>query len=459
MQSRPSKLVIAAEWLVLACAIAAAALLAGDANWDPALFAILLGSAVASDLRAIRITANKIVVSGSFLVIITAIVLLGAVPAAVIAVVTTVASWASKRYPLNDLLINVAVYASFPLLSGFLFEHAVEELGIGPTDTTYYLIILGLFVGALTIDFVSITAYTSYVDGVSFRSRIRTFLVPVLPSELVAALLCLGITFAYDQLGFPAVALFAIVLLIFQYLVGALILSQDRAVELEQRAKQLAGFQVALLGALLRTLDLRDRMTVRHSAAVARYSRELAVVAGLSDDEQELAHTAGLLHDIGKFVLPDQILKSRGRLLPDDWDQIKRHPYEGARIVSQIDGYRPVGEIILAHHERLDGLGYPRGLTADQIPTIARILAITDAYDAMTARDSYGTPKSSFEAIAELRRVSGTQLDGDLVELFIEMLADKDLAYRHGEDADFEAELALDKRIHDYVDRPTAGRR
>ena len=142
--------------------------------------------------------------------------------------------------------------------------------------------------------------------------------------------------------------------------------------------------------------------------------------------------------------------------MPDDWDQIKRHPYEGARIVSQIDGYRPVGEIILAHHERLDGLGYPRGLAGDQIPVIARILAVADTYDAMTARDSYGSPKSSFEAIAELRRVSGTQLDGDLVELFAEMLADKDLAYRHGEDADFEAELALDKRIHDYVDRPTA---
>jgi HD-GYP domain-containing protein (c-di-GMP phosphodiesterase class II) len=89
---------------------------------------------------------------------------------------------------------------------------------------------------------------------------------------------------------------------------------------------------------------------------------------------------------------------------------------------------------------------------------IARIIAVADAYDAMTARDAYGSPKSSFEAIAELRRVSGTQLDGDLVELFVDMLADKDLAYRHGEDADFEAELALDKRIHDYVDRSTATR-
>jgi putative nucleotidyltransferase with HDIG domain len=458
MQDRPSKTVIATEWLALAVAALACILLAGDANWDPALLAILLATSVASDLRAIRITAYEIVVSGSFMVIITAIVLLGAVPAALIAVATTLSSWASKRYRANDLLINVVVYACFPLLTGFLFTQSIESLGLDAMHPSYYLLVLALFVVALVIDFVSITAYTSYVERSSFGARIKHFALPILPSELAAALLTVGITFAYDKLGLPAVVLFAIVLLVFQYLVRELLLSQDRAVELEQRAKQLAGFQVALLGALLRTLDLRDRMTARHSAAVARYSRELALRAGLSDEEQELAHTAGLLHDIGKFVLPDQILKSRGRLLPDDWDQIRRHPYEGARIVSQIDGYRPVGEIILAHHERLDGLGYPRGLVGDQIPVIARILAVADTYDAMTSRDSYGTPKSSFEAIAELRRVSGTQLDGGLVELFTEMLADKDLAYRHGEDADFEAELALDKRIHDYVGRPTAKR-
>ena len=456
MQGRPTRTVIAAEWLLLACAIAAGTLLAGDANWDPALFAILLASSVASDLRAIEITAHKVSVSGSFLAIVTAIVLMGAAPAALIGVITTLSSWVATRYAATDVLVNVVVYASFPLIAGAGFEAGVDSFGLDPLHVSYYLLVFALFMTALAIDFVAISAYTSYVERSSFGARIRRFLMPVMPSELAAAMLTLGITFAYAKLGLPAVLLFTIVLLVFQYLVRELLLSQDRAVELEHRAKQLAGFQVALLGALLRTLDLRDRMTARHSAAVARYSRELATRAGLSEDDQELAHTAGLLHDIGKFVLPDQILKSRGRLLPDDWDQIRRHPYEGARIVSQIDGYRPVGDIIMAHHERLDGLGYPRGLVGDQIPVIARIIAVTDAYDAMTARDSYGPPKSSFEAIAELRRVSGTQLDGELVDLFVDMLADKDLAYRHGEDADFEAELALDKRIHDYVGRPTA---
>lgn len=451
MLGRPSKRLIVSQFTLLALLLTGAALLTREANWDLPLFATLMALAIASDLRAIEITAHRVKASGSFLAIVTAVVLLGATPGALIGMATILATWLGPRYEKTYLLVNLVVYAFFPLVTGAAFHEAVDMWSLSMADPSFYLLVFALFVAALIIDFVAIAAYTAHVDGSNLVADIRRSFAPILPSELAAALLTLGITFAYTELGLGAVGLFAIVLLTFQYLVGELLLSQDRADELELRAKQLAGFQVALLGALLRTLDLRDRMTARHSAAVARYSRELAARAGMSSEEQELAHTAGLLHDIGKFVLPDRVLKARGRLSEDDWDQIRRHPYEGARIVSQIDGYRPVGEIILAHHERLDGLGYPRGLGADEIPEIAKIVSIVDSYDAMTARDSYGEPKSSFEAISELRRASGTQFDSRYVLLFVEMLADKDLAYRHGEDADFEAELALDKRIHDYV--------
>ena len=289
----------------------------------------------------------------------------------------------------------------------------------------------------------------------------RNALAPILPSELASAVLTLAIAALYVELGIGALAMFGAVILVFQYLVGALLVSQERAEELELRARQLAGFQVALLSALLRTLDLRDRMTARHSAAVARYAREIAAQAGFSEEDQELVHSAALLHDIGKFVLPDNVLKSgRRRLTDEEWEAIKTHPAEGARIVSQIDGYQPIGEIILAHHERIDGKGYPNGLAGEDIPALARIISVADTYDVMTARDTYRDPVSSQEAVIELRRVSGTQLDEDLVEAFIEVLDGKDLAYRHGEDADFEAELALDKRIHDYVRQtPSVGER
>jgi putative nucleotidyltransferase with HDIG domain len=305
---------------------------------------------------------------------------------------------------------------------------------------------------ALAVNFAIVAGYTSYEERSSFATKVRRGLLPVLPSELASALLTLGVAFAYVEVGTEGVALFGIFVLVFQYLVGALLLSQERADELELRARQLAGFQVALLSALLRTLDLRDHMTARHSAAVARYSREIAAKAGLSQADQELVHSAGLLHDIGKFVLPDDILKSSRRALSDaDWEQIKTHPLEGSKIVSQIDGYAPIGDIILAHHERIDGNGYPRELKGDEIPELAKIIAVADTYDAMTARDSYREPISSQEATFELRRVSGTQLEGRYVEALIEVLRDKDIAYRQGRDVDFETELALDRRIHDYV--------
>jgi HD-GYP domain-containing protein (c-di-GMP phosphodiesterase class II) len=116
-----------------------------------------------------------------------------------------------------------------------------------------------------------------------------------------------------------------------------------------------------------------------------------------------------------------------------------------------MDGYGPVADIVLAHHERIDGQGYPNGLTGEQIPLAARIIAVADTYDVMTARDSYRRPVSSREAIDELRRVSGAQLDGIVVETFIGLLEKRSVTFRHADDADFERELNLDRRIRDYA--------
>ena len=119
---------------------------------------------------------------------------------------------------------------------------------------------------------------------------------------------------------------------------------------------------------MLQTLSLRDKMTARHSAAVARYSREIARELGLSEQEQDVVHTAALLHDIGKFIFPDSILFANTKLSPEDLEIIRRHPEQGARLVARIDGYGPVAEIILAHHERIDGNGYPNGLAGGADP-------------------------------------------------------------------------------------------
>ena len=147
-------------------------------------------------------------------------------------------------------------------------------------------------------------------------------------------------------------------------------------------------------------------MTARHSAAVARYSREMAKMLGLDEREQDLIHTAGLLHDIGKFIFPDSILFADRKLTDEEWAIVKLHPEQGAKLVRRIEGYGPVADIIYCHHERFDGNGY-YGVPLEQIPLGSRIIAVADTYDVMTSRDSYRRPVSSEAALAELRRVVG----------------------------------------------------
>jgi HD-GYP domain-containing protein (c-di-GMP phosphodiesterase class II) len=130
---------------------------------------------------------------------------------------------------------------------------------------------------------------------------------------------------------------------------------------------------------------------------------------------------------------------------------VKSHPEQGARLVEQIDGYGPIAEIIRAHHERIDGTGYPAGLSGDEIPKLARMIAVADTYDVMTARDSYREPVPSAVALAELQRVAGTQLDADYVELFADIVGASAVAFHHGEDADFDRELQIERRVRAYA--------
>ena len=189
-----------------------------------------------------------------------------------------------------------------------------------------------------------------------------------------------------------------------------------------QRTEELGTLQVGVLTTVLQTLAMRDAMTARHSAAVARYSREVARVLGCDEREQDLIHTAALLHDIGKFILPDSVLFANRRLTDDEWELVKLHPESGAKLVERIDGYGPVAPIILHHHERFEGGGYPAGIEGEAIPLGSRIIACADTYDVMTSRDSYRRPVSTEAALAELRRVSGTQLDPLVAAAFEQMI-------------------------------------
>ena len=199
--------------------------------------------------------------------------------------------------------------------------------------------------------------------GSSLIETTRIVYLTVLPTEFACGLLTAGVAFSYGHIGVGAVGLAAVVLFVFQYLLRAGVQAFERGEELTERTHQLAALQVGLLNTVLQTLSMRDAMTARHSAAVARYAREVARMLGVDEREQDLIHTAALLHDIGKFIFPDSILFADRKLTDEEWETVKLHPEQGARLVRRIEGYGPVAEIIHSHHERFDGRGYPAGIS------------------------------------------------------------------------------------------------
>lgn len=203
--------------------------------------------------------------------------------------------------------------------------------------------------------------------------------------------------------------------------------------------------RLGVLTTLVEVLALRHPPTARHAAAVARYARVLAHDLGRGQQEQRLVHTAGLLHDIAKLALPERALRG-GDLRPEDWALIRALPQEGATLVGRLEGYGPVAELILYHHEQVDGAGYPTGLIGREIPLLARVLAVCNVYDTLTATDSYRQPsRTPDEAVAELDRVAGRQLDAELVGRFIELVL-RDAVGESRDDHDFQRVLEYERR-------------
>lgn len=449
-RSNIHRLYLASQLALLMCAVGGAVLSYRSEDWQPLpLFAVLL---VLSALgERMTITIGNQTLAASFIAGVLAMTLLGPVPAATMGAVAIVVDSYSRRPPLIVCFANLTAYIVCLVAGGLLAEALIgnvhhtsdRQLLISVTGV---LTVFGVFFATNLLSFAQIAAQKRMLAGTRILSQIRTLLLPMLPGQLAAAILAAILVAAYTGFGYPALLGLIVVILIFQYLAIALLRSEDRAEQLEARTVRLASMQLGMLVTLVETLALRDRMTARHAAAVARYARMLSREMGLEPAEQDLAHTAGLLHDIGKFALPDRILHA-DVLSDEDWALVRRHPQDGATLVGRLDGYGPVAEAILYHHEHVDGSGYPAGLIGSEIPLSSRILAVCNVYDTLTARDSYRTPMTPKDAISELRRVSGRQLDADVVQTFVAMLErDGPVIFAHGDDADFEEELAFERR-------------
>ncbi len=176
---------------------------------------------------------------------------------------------------------------------------------------------------------------------------------------------------------------------------------------------------MAMASTLISLVDLRDCYTGGHSTRVGEYSQEIGLQMGLDDEYLETLLMAASLHDVGKIGVPDRILLKEGRLTDDEFEYIKKHSEFGWMVLRNIEGFEEAALMLLHHHERYDGRGYPGELAGQQIPLGARIIAVADAFDAMTTNRPYRCAWDREKALAEISRCAGAQFDRDVVEAFL----------------------------------------
>jgi putative nucleotidyltransferase with HDIG domain len=449
---RARALQIAAGCLT-AATIAGAAISSRQSDWKPLWLYLtlaclgVLGDRVAAHTGQMRLSAGLTIVG-------LAMALLGPAPAVSICFLSRIidaflVDGIRLRGRRLALIWNLGMYAG--VLVGSLIIRAAADAGLSRTSAGFALVVAGAISVANLINFVLAAIWLRAHGGAPVGRQLRQNFLSVLPWIAAPNIVAGVLATLYFRAGATSLLLSLALVAAFYALLVALLDSQQQGVQLKRRTLQLASLQVGLLVTMARTLSLRDRFTARHSAAVARYAHAIAEAAGCPEDELRIVHTAGLLHDIGKFAFPDRILLADGDVDEEDWKIVRAHPEQGAELVGRVEGFEEIAAIILAHHERLDGRGYPNGLRGEQIPSLARIISVADVYDVLTGRDTYRTPVSPTEAIAEMRRVAGTQLDARFVELFATIVERDEIGFRHAEDADFEAELAMEQHIRELA--------
>jgi len=410
-------------------------------SWAPVvkpLTMVLTLCALVAELLAPKISA-RLTFSAAFAGGMLAVGFLGPAPAFVIPAVANLAVWFVERYRWRALVVNVAASATPTLLA------AVCLNAIDPVRSGAAFVALLAAASAITMatNVAVVSTLMALLDGVAIRRNLQAAW-QVLPAVALNIALVATIAEIYAEFGLTALVFVLLNVIAFTYMARLVVTARERT-------RQYANLSWGVLSGLIRTLDERDSRAARHCAAVAAFSRDMARHVGMSKRDQEFAHTAGLLHDIGKFVLSDRVMERGGQLEESDWRGIRRHPDIGAELLRDIGVYGPVAEIVRAHHERIDGRGYPRGLRGDQIPAVARIVAVAEVYDTLTAPDTYRTPMNSFEALNELRRVAGSQLDAAYVEVLADLLSGRGTDYRHADEADFDRELDIERRMNEAV--------
>ena len=430
-------------WVILLWTVAAAELYSLGTRHYPMppwwVLAGLVAIAALAERQSVAVTRN-IETSVSFLPTVFTAVAFGPFAAAV---VSAAASAADVRPPHGRWFVYTPARALTGAAAGSFaipFTH-----GADPAFGRILLASLAAAMANLVLDsiFNIVTlALRGSASPLAFVGNVGPLLALSLPLYVpLVALLVYG----YEVYSIWVVATFLLPTLALQRLIHLYQEQRDAVAGLAVVNDQLERANLSFATALVATLDARDRYTAGHSAAVAVYSRDIAKRMGLSDEDQRLVHLCGLVHDIGKVGLPPGLLEKPGALTLEERRQMEQHPVIGERILSKVEDYADIARVVRHHHERVDGLGYPDNLKTDTIPILSRIIAVADAYNAMTSDRPYRDAMPSRVARLRLAQAADSQFDTSVVAAFEAILAGTTEHYRLGLREDFRFDLQEDE--------------
>ncbi len=308
------------------------------------------------------------------------------------------------------------------------------------TQSDFGALVLGAGLGAMfsvTLD----TAFAAVTYRLRGNGQMRVVFRALTPLAVAAvplyAPVVVLLVLAYRELSPWTLAVFFVPCLGAQRLFMLYQEERKLAEDVVTVNKKLEAANLSFATALVVTLDARDQYTAGHSAAVAIYARDIAERLNLSKEQQALAHLCGLVHDIGKIGLPAGLLEKPGALTLEERRQMQEHSAIGERILAKVESYSEIAAVVRHHHERWDGEGYPDGLSGRQIPLLSRILAVADAYNAMTSDRPYRDAMPSRVARMRLAQAVESQFDTAVVAAFEAVLVPAAEDYRMGQRSDF----------------------
>jgi putative nucleotidyltransferase with HDIG domain len=439
--SRPL-VVYAVALAVLALSLASILLVSGLRLEGPLWqLAILAAVALVAERQPVRITHNT-EITVSVLPMLFAAVVYGPLDAMAVGALGLVADFRAPH-------VRWLIWSSTRVLAGGLAGLAV--IGLLPTEPSVGELALVVMIAALieaSVDSL-LGGITVALRGTgSYAAFLRSVRPVVISSLAVYVPAVVVLAYAYGQASEWTVLLFFAPGFAAQSLYRLYRQQRQAAQELSLANVRLQRANLSFATALVATLDARDRYTAGHSAAVAIYARDIAARMGLTEDDQQLAHLCGLVHDIGKIGLPPGLLEKPGALTLDERRQMEKHSEIGERILAKVEDYSEIASIVRHHHERVDGEGYPDGIVGDEIPLISRIIAVADAYNAMTSDRPYRDAMPSRVARLRLAQAVGAQFDTTVVAAFEAILATASDEYRSGTSVDFDLEAARHDDLH-----------